>query len=97
MAWPYTYKWQQASKGFLKKHPWCAFHLRRRIYITAVVVDHKTPHRNDMTLFWDRGNWQGLCKHCHDSVKQRLEKSGTITGSDESGLPIDPSHHWHQG
>lgn len=70
--------------------------MKRRMYVPATVVDHKIPHRNDMELFWDRDNWQGLCKCCHDSEKQRLEKSGTIAGADENGIPIDPAHHWHQ-
>ncbi|MGI6721758.1 MAG: HNH endonuclease [Anaerovoracaceae bacterium] len=25
------------------------------------------PHRGDQKLFWDRSNWQSLCKSCHDS------------------------------
>jgi 5-methylcytosine-specific restriction protein A len=33
----------------------------------ATVVDHVTPHRGDPELFWDiEGNWQPLCKACHD-------------------------------
>lgn len=94
MAWPYTYKWQQASKAYLKKHPLCVRHEEEGRAISATVVDHKIPHRNDMKLFWDRNNWQGLCKPCHDSYKQRLEKSGTVTGCNEAGIPIDPNHHW---
>nr|WP_309493912.1 hypothetical protein [Bradyrhizobium arachidis] len=41
----------------------------------AVVVDHKTPHRGDKTKFWDRGNWQPLCAHHHNSAKQSQERS----------------------
>lgn len=33
----------------------------------AEVVDHIVPHRGDGKLFWDEGNWQALCKNCHDS------------------------------
>ena len=29
-------------------------------------VDHIIPHRGDQKLFWDRNNWQALCKPCHD-------------------------------
>ena len=29
-------------------------------------VDHIIPHRGDPELFWDRSNWQALCKNCHD-------------------------------
>jgi 5-methylcytosine-specific restriction protein A len=35
-------------------------------YVKATVVDHIKPHRGDQTLFWDRSNWQALCKQHHD-------------------------------
>jgi 5-methylcytosine-specific restriction protein A len=47
-------------------------------------------------LFWDQSNWQAMAKECHDSYKQRLEKSGRVLGADESGVPIDPRHHWNR-
>lgn len=37
------------------------------IITEATVVDHIKPHRGDQKLFWDRGNWQALCKSCHDN------------------------------
>ena len=40
----------------------------------ATLVDHIEPHRGDMTVFWDRANWQPLCTTCHSSVKQREEE-----------------------
>ncbi|PVY81069.1 hypothetical protein C7414_102397 [Cupriavidus alkaliphilus] len=42
------------------------------------VVDHRTPHRGDQALFWDRGNWQTLCATHHSRDKQREE---AVTGS----------------
>ena len=42
----------------------------------AQVVDHKTPHRGDERLFWDRENWQGLCFKHHNQDKQREESRG---------------------
>lgn len=48
------------------------------------------------SLFWDSSNWQALSKRCHDSWKQRLEKSGTVAGCDASGIPLDPNHHWNR-
>lgn len=64
----YSYKWRQASKAYLRSHPMCALCLRKNPpqYIPATVVDHIIPHRGDKTLFWDRNNWQPLCKPCHD-------------------------------
>jgi len=39
----------------------------------AHLVDHKVPHRGDMTLFWDRNNWEPMCTHHHSSDKQHEE------------------------
>ncbi|WP_085981300.1 MULTISPECIES: HNH endonuclease signature motif containing protein [unclassified Paenibacillus] len=41
----------------------------------ATVVDHITPHKGDMGLFWDQGNWQPLCATCH-SIKTAKEDGG---------------------
>jgi 5-methylcytosine-specific restriction endonuclease McrA len=42
----------------------------------AQVVDHVTPHRGDMKLFWDKTNWQSLCQTHHSRDKQREEANG---------------------
>ena len=71
----YGYKWQKASKGFLAKNPLCAEHDRRGEVVAATEVDHIIPHKGDMTLFWNRGNWQSLCHSCH-STKTATEDGG---------------------
>lgn len=71
----YNYKWQQASKGFLAKHPLCSEHERCGEVVAATEVDHIVPHKGDMVLFWDRGNWQSLCHSCH-SRKTASEDGG---------------------
>jgi 5-methylcytosine-specific restriction enzyme A len=64
----------------------------------ASVVDHIRPHRGDLGLFWDRHNWQSLCKVHHDSSKQRAEARGVgAVGCAESGEPLDAGHHWNDG
>jgi 5-methylcytosine-specific restriction endonuclease McrA len=93
----YGSRWQKARVTWLREHPLCADHLKRGQYVPAEVVDHITPHRGDMKLFWDRKNWQSLCKRCHDAAKQAEESGGVIRGCDVSGLPIDPNHHWRVG
>lgn len=93
----YGAKWQKAREDWLAEHPLCEDHLQRGHVVPATVVDHKIPHRGDLKLFWDRKNWQSLCKCCHDSHKQRLEKSGTVAGCDLAGIPIDPNHPWRGG
>lgn len=62
----YGYKWQQAREGYLRSHPLCAKHEERGELVPATVVDHIVPHRGDMAIFWQRTNWQPLCKPCHD-------------------------------
>ncbi len=91
----YGYRWQKAREGFLRNHPLCADCARRGITQAADVVDHITPHRGDMNMFWDRDNWQALCANCHNSFKQRLEKSGVEAGCNIDGVPIDKNHHWN--
>lgn len=71
----YNYKWQQARAGWLTKHPLCV-HCEQRGRVTeATNVDHVRPHKGDMTLFWDRDNWQSLCGPCH-SAKTAAEDGG---------------------
>ena len=93
----YTSAWVKARAAYLARHPLCV-HCERDGRVTASrVVDHKTPHRGDKTLFWDSdGNWQPLCKPCHDSHKQRAERSGREIGASLAGIPLDPTHPWNQ-
>lgn len=62
----YGWKWQCAARAFLRRHPLCRDHQLRGEVVAACVVDHVTPHRGNSKLFWDRSNWQPLCKSCHD-------------------------------
>lgn len=92
----YNSRWQKARATYLRSNPLCVECDRQGRTTSAVIVDHIIPHRGDQELFWDKTNWQALCKRCHDSYKQRLEKSGTVAGCDTSGMPLDPNHHWHR-
>lgn len=65
----YDSKWDRERQAFLKVHSKCA-----RCPSAATVVDHKVPHRGDRKLFWDRSNWQPLCRTCHDRWKQSRER-----------------------
>jgi 5-methylcytosine-specific restriction protein A len=71
----YGYKWQQARAGWLAKHPLCWHCEAKGLVVVATDVDHIEPHRGDMSLFWDRGNWQALCHSCH-SAKTAAEDGG---------------------
>jgi len=67
----YTSKWQRARAGFLALHPLCDECARHGRVSAATVVDHIKPHKGDRALFWDRDNWQPLCKPCHDAKTAR--------------------------
>lgn len=63
----YDSRWRRARKRFLAAHPLCEKCRKQGKLVKAYVVDHIIPHRGDEKLFWDEGNWQALCKNCHDS------------------------------
>ena len=90
----YGGRWQRERAAFLLLNPLCVMCESHGKVTEATVVDHKIAHRGDQALFWDRGNWQALCKPCHDGDKQQLERSGTVKGCTPGGLPLDGNHHW---
>jgi 5-methylcytosine-specific restriction protein A len=80
----YTKAWDRASKAFRRTYPLCGMRPADQIPVMslcdqrerstpATLTDHVIPHRGDPVLFWDeQGNWQALCKDCHDR-KTRFE------------------------
>ena len=61
----YTCQWPGCGRICAGKHP----------ADDSPVVDHKKPHRGNVTLFWDKANLQTLCKSpCHDQHKQAQEQ-----------------------
>ena len=71
----YGLAWRKASKAFLQLHPLCAECMEEGRYMKATVVDHIVPHRGDQKMFWDRSNWQALCKRCHDRKTRREDQT----------------------
>lgn len=61
----YGSRWQTARKQYLMQNPLCVDCEKHNLVTAARVVDHIVPHQGDQTLFWDRENWQGLCKSHH--------------------------------
>lgn len=84
----YGGKWQRAREFFLQRNPLCVFCQKRGRPELATVVDHIIPHKGDLKLFWDRKNWQPLCKSCHDGEKQALERGREIQQIGLDGWPI---------
>jgi len=77
-------KWSNASKKFLEENPYCCM-----CGMPSQVTDHITPHRGDVSLFWDEFNWQPLCKKCHDS-KTRREMNDRMKANRR-----DPNKLWY--
>jgi len=65
----YTAEWETERRKYLSANPNCA-----RCGQPANVVDHIQPHKGNQRLFWNRANWQALCRTCHNSHKQREER-----------------------
>ncbi len=73
----YTRRWAHARRAYLMDpaHVLCAHCLALGDLTPATEVDHIQPHRGDRRLFWDRANWQPLCKSCH-SLKTARDDGG---------------------
>lgn len=66
----YTKRWRRAATSFLSEHPLCVDCNPPRF---ATVVDHRIPHRGNLSLFWDRDNWQSMCTLHHNEKTARGE------------------------
>ena len=95
--WHHLYgrRWRAARAAYLAEHPDCVYCDAAGRDKGADTVDHITPHEGDLELFWDRDNWQSLCRRCHDGRKRHEERSGRGGHSDAvdaDGYPVDPAH-----
>lgn len=66
----YGGRWAATRAGYLRSHPACV-----TCGAPATVVDHVVAHRGDMARFWDRTNWQPLCRACHDRKTRRQTRA----------------------
>lgn len=83
----YTRAWEKASAAFALENPLCAECLRNGLLTAGQVTDHIIPHKGDMELFWDRSNWQRLCKPCHD---EKTAREDGRWGHRQGGKPTVP-------
>ena len=67
----YDAKWRKARETYLRQHPLCVYCMKDGKVMVATVVDHIKPHKGNRALFWDRQNWQALCKQHHDQKTVR--------------------------
>ena len=66
-------RWTRESKVFREKHPLCAICLEKGLLVPSEVVDHIIPVAV-CSDFWDKTNWQALCRKCNIE-KGNKEKS----------------------
>lgn len=62
----YDARWRKARLAWLREYPLCVHCKAAGIITAANVVDHIQPHKGSQALFWNRDNWQSLCKPHHD-------------------------------
>ena len=72
----YGPRWRRARAAYLARHPLCVSCGAAGRLEPATVVDHIVPHKGDSVLFWDRANWQSMCKSCHDAKTAREGRWG---------------------
>ncbi|MGP9834221.1 HNH endonuclease [Marinobacter sp. NSM] len=98
--WRHLYnrkEWKALRRDQLTKEPLCRYCQQQGKVEAATVADHIVPHKGDEALFFDADNLQSLCATHHDASKQKAEKRGVAeVGSDTTGAPLDPSHHWNR-
>lgn len=66
-------EWREGRIEHLRANPCCKRCDDEGRVTEATVVDHKVPHQGNRELFFDRDNWESICKPHHDSDKQREE------------------------
>lgn len=89
----YGRRWRDAARGFLRAHPLCATCQRHGQTTAAIQVDHVVPHKGDLRRFWDRANWQPLCRTC-GARKSATEPGGRahrpVSGPTATVLAVTP-------
>ena len=61
-----TAAYRRARAAFLDANPLCAACRRDGRTVGAAELDHIVPIE-DGGDFWDHGNWQPLCRPCHEA------------------------------
>lgn len=84
-----TQAWRKGRAEFLAESDQCCVPGCR---IGATIVDHRLPHRGRNDLFFDRANWQRMCKHHHDSKTAKLDggfgRAAVNRADDDSGFGV---------
>jgi 5-methylcytosine-specific restriction enzyme A len=90
--WMYsTPLWRRLRSQQLKDKPLCERCLARGLVTPANIVHHTIPHKGDWDLF-ATAPLASLCKRCHDSTEQTVERYGFSNEIGVDGWPVDPNH-----
>ena len=72
--WYYRKSWKILRNKKLRQTPYCEDCFRYHTMTHANEVDHITPHRGDVHLFFNEDNLQSLCEPCHS--RKTMNESG---------------------
>ena len=64
-------RWKALSTRLREDAGWTCELCSKTGSSNTIVVDHITPHRGDLVMFWDTNNMQVICKQCHDTKTAR--------------------------
>ena len=84
-------RWKRLREAYLRGHPLCIMCQAEGRVTAANVVDHQTPHKGDLAIFWG-GPFQAMCKPHHDGAKQSEDRTGYSKAIGLDGFPSDPRH-----
>ena len=76
----YDRRWRKKRRDYLKTNPLCVKCLEEGRVVAAIIVDHIISAKGNPELFWDRNNWQSLCKSHHD--KKTATEDGAFKSRD---------------
>ncbi len=77
-GWYKTARWQRLRWSVLVRDCFtCRMCSIVKSDTSQLVADHTIRHGGDAALFWDEQNLQCLCSTCHNSHKQRAERSAS--------------------
>ena len=84
---------------YMREHPGCAICEKEGVVMGSEELDHIIPLLKRPDLAGDEGNWQALCRPCHE--EKTLSENTTATKTGQDGWPIRkgdvlPKHlcHW---
>lgn len=78
----HTARWTRESRVFREDHPLCEICWKQGIITPSEVVDHIIPVAICQD-FWDKRNWQALCKKCN--IKKGNQDKKLIHGRSTVG------------